>query len=171
VTAPSPFPTFLIGCYVYVRPPGWKPSKLEQHVDQGRFQGYTSSYTHIYYLDLRTKKVKTTLHARFDECMSALDRPTPNSRQLLAALGHPLLPEETDTPILVDCGLVAVTSPFQTLITIKVPILCNLPKLGLQLVTFAALSRAVIQGIAPGATCAKIWDWKRKCRCAYLVQI
>jgi hypothetical protein len=103
--------------------------------------------------------------------MSALDRTTPSLRQLMAALGHPLPPEETDTPVPVDCGLVAVTFTFQTLITITVPIRCDSPNLGLQLATCAARSRAFIQGIAPGSACAKIRDWKRKYRCAYLVKI
>jgi hypothetical protein len=99
---------------------------------------------------------KTTVRAQFYEGMSALDRPTPNSRQLMAVLGHPLPPEETDTPVPVDCGLVAATSPFQTLITITVPIRCDSPNLGLQLATCAARSRAFIQGIAPGSTCVKL---------------
>jgi hypothetical protein len=155
----------MIGCYVYFCPPGRKPSKLEQHVKHRRFLGYTASWTHIYYIDLRTKNVKTTVHARFDEGTSALGRPTPNSRKLMAALGHPLPPEDTDTPIPVECGLVVVKSPFQTIITITVHIRCDSPNLGLQLATGAARACAFIQRIPPGSTCANIQDWKRKYPC------
>jgi hypothetical protein len=65
----------MIGCYVYAHPPGRKPSKLEDHVNRGRFLGYTAIWNHIYYLDLLTKKVEMTIHARFDEDMSDLDPP------------------------------------------------------------------------------------------------
>jgi hypothetical protein len=77
------------GCYLYVRPPGRGLSKLELHVDQGRFLGYTVSRTQVYYLDLRTKSIKTSVHVRYDEGISEFKVHTPNSRQLLAALGAP----------------------------------------------------------------------------------
>jgi hypothetical protein len=159
------------GCYVCVRPPGCRPSKLELHVNNCRFLGYTTTWTQIHYLDLRTNRIKTSVHVRYDEGMSELKVPTPNSRQLLAALGRPLPAKDDDTPDPVDCGLVAVSSPLQTLVTVTVPIRCDSPTLGLTLATYAARSRAFIQDITPKSTCSKIRDWRRKYRGAYIIQI
>jgi hypothetical protein len=152
------------GCYVYVRPPGRRPSKLELHVNHGRFLGYTATWTQIHYLDLRTNSIKTSVHVRYDEGMSELKVPTPNYRQLLAALWRPLPTEDDDTPAPVDCGLVALSSTFQTLVTVTVPIRCDSSTLGLTLATCADRSRAFIQDITPKSTCSKIQDWRRKYR-------
>jgi hypothetical protein len=158
-------------CYVYVRPPGRHPSKLELHVNHGRFLGYTATWTHIHYLELRTNGIKTSFHVRYDEGMSKLKVPTSNSRQLLAALGRPLPAKDDDNPAPVDCGLVALSSPFQTLVTVTVFIRCDSPTLRLTLATCAARSRAFIQDITPKSTCSKIRDWRRKYCGAYIVQI
>jgi hypothetical protein len=80
------------GCRVVVRPPGPRPSKLENHANVGCFLGYTATMTQAYYLDERTSKVNISSHARYDEGMTDTPNPPPNARQLRTALGHPLPP-------------------------------------------------------------------------------
>ena len=73
------------GCRVYVKNPGRRQHKLDwENVSRGIFLGYTGTLSQIYYYDLRTKRVKTTTHCKFDEAMSDLDdeKMTPNAKQL-----------------------------------------------------------------------------------------
>jgi hypothetical protein len=90
--------------------------------------------------------------------------PTLNSRQLLAALGRLLPAEDADTPTPAYSGFIALSSPFQTLVTVTFLIRCDSPTLGLTLATCTAHTRALIQDITPTSTCSKIRDWRRKYR-------
>jgi hypothetical protein len=110
-----------------------------------------------------------SVHLQYDEGMSALEVPTPNSRQLLAAIGRPLPAEEADTPAPAECGIVAVSFPFQTLVTVMVPICCESPTIVLTLVTCMARFRSFIQDVSPKSTCSKIRDWRRTYCGTYIV--
>ncbi len=73
------------GCRVYVKSPGRHQHKLDwDNVFTGIFLGYTSTLSQIYYLDLRTKRIKTAIHCKFDEGMNDLpdSELTPNARHL-----------------------------------------------------------------------------------------
>jgi hypothetical protein len=82
------------GCRVALRPPGPRPSKLENHANVRWYLGYTVTMTQAYYLDELASKVKTSSHARFYEGITDTPKPPPNARQLRAALGHPLPPPD-----------------------------------------------------------------------------
>jgi hypothetical protein len=98
------------GCRVVVRPPGPRPSKLETHANVGNFLGYTATRTQAHYFDTATKKVKTSAHVRYNEGMCDSADPSPNARQLRAALGQPLPAESVDAKMPTDLDLVAMSS-------------------------------------------------------------
>jgi hypothetical protein len=159
------------GCRVVVRPPGPRPSKLENHANVGCFLGYTATMTQAYYLEERILKVKTSSHARFDEGMTDMPNPPPNARQLRAALGHPLPPETMHAKMPSEHELVGMSSPFTELVTIDMKIRCNDPSLGMIVGACAARSRAFIVDIKADSSASKIRDWRRKYRGAYLVKV
>jgi hypothetical protein len=97
-------------CRVIIRHLGPRPTKLEVHANIGNFLGYTETSTHAHYVDIKTQKVKTSAHLRYDEVMCDSDDLSPNARQLRVALGHHLPAESVDAPNPMDLDLVAMSS-------------------------------------------------------------
>ena len=85
----------------------------------------------IYYLDNATTRVKTTIHATFDEGMNDLDKPTPNARILHQALGRPMPKEEQEQRAPSELNVIVQDSPFLVLKDVTVPVICDCANLGI----------------------------------------
>jgi len=57
----------IFGSPIVSRLPGQRPAKLDHHIAEGIFLGYTATSHNIYYRDKNTKKVKIAMHVTFDE--------------------------------------------------------------------------------------------------------
>jgi hypothetical protein len=99
------------------------------------------------------------------------DNPSPNARQLLVALGHPLPADSTDAPMPTDLDLVATSPPFNELVTLSLKVRCDDPSLGFVVGVCNALSRAFIVDIQRDSTASKIKDWHGKYHGAYIVDV
>lgn len=159
------------GCHVIARPPGPRPSKLENHANQGTFLGYAATRSQARYLDAATGKTKLSAHIRYDEGMCDGDSPSPNARQLRAALGHSLPQEEVEIPLPTELDLVAMRSPFTELITVSLKVCCDHVTLGFVLGVCSARSRVFIVDILPNSSAGKIRDWRRKYKGGYIVEM
>ncbi len=159
------------GCRVYVRPPGKRRSKLDNHVNKGIFLGHTSTMTQAIYWDLDTKKVKTATHVKYDEGMNDLDHPTPNSHQLRQALGHPLPPESTEETSPTSLSFESSESPFQELWDTSIPIKCTGDTLGFDISHCPARGRGYLTHAAPHSTASGLKNWKKRLKGAYIISV
>jgi hypothetical protein len=158
-------------CRVIVRPPGPGPRKLENHPNTGIFLGYAATRSQARYLDSVTGKIKLSDHVRFDEGMCDDDTPSPNARQLRAALVHSLPRDKVDVLMPTELDLVAIRSPFTELVTVSMQVSCDDDTLGFECDVCEARSRVFIANIQYNSTAAKIRDWRRKFKGAYIVEI
>jgi deoxyuridine 5'-triphosphate nucleotidohydrolase len=79
----------IFGSKVYARNPGKRPFKLDHHVSQGFFLGYTATDKNIIYIDKRTGTIKVTTHVIYDEAhMSVPASQAPLAAQTLQRLGY-----------------------------------------------------------------------------------
>jgi hypothetical protein len=159
------------GCRVYVKPPGRRSHRLAKNSNVGIFLGYTSTMKNIIYWDVKTKRVKTAVHAVFDEGMNDLEVPTPNARRLRQALGKPLPKEESEEPAPQEFSLETSDSPFLEILEVKVPVKCEDPTVGIELAECPLRKRAYIVSSDPGSSFDQLKGWKRKYRGAYIVQV
>ena len=52
---------------------GKRPTKLDHHISNGTFVGYTATTKNMYYIDDATNTVKNGTHALFDEAHFTVD--------------------------------------------------------------------------------------------------
>ncbi len=57
----------IFGSPIVSRLPGRRPAKLDHHIAEGIFLGYTATSRNVYYRDNNTRKVKIATHVTFDE--------------------------------------------------------------------------------------------------------
>jgi hypothetical protein len=121
------------GCPVIVHPPGWRSSKLIDHINCGIFLSYTSTLTQIYYYDVDTNRVKTAYSIKFDEAGVNMDICSPNSKRLWDALNGQdpeVDSNKTSSPSHLD--MVSSACPFTALKTIVLNGRCALPVFGVE---------------------------------------
>ena len=159
------------GCRVYVRPPGKRRHRLDNHVNTGIFLGYTATMNNVYYWDLKTKRIKTAVHVKFDEGMNDLETPTPHSRLLRLALGRSLPPEETESTPPQELSLTSSDSPFPELVDVSVPVVCDDHTLGFDIGSCAARDRGYIADIRPRTSGSRLRNWRRLYRGSYIVAV
>ena len=124
--------------------------------------GYTATLRHIYCLDQDTDRVKTSLHAKFDEGMNDLDTPTPNSRQLRIALGRKLPEDVTDSSAPTNLDLEVHSSPFISFIEVELPVKYYPDNLGFVIFQCEKRGRGYISNITPGTTSAGMKGWWKR---------
>jgi hypothetical protein len=152
----------MIGCHVYIHPPGEHASTLEPHINvvflsRLYHQSDTGALSVYSY-----NKINKYAHVSFYKGIHCLDDPPPKSCQLHVALGHPLPPESSHVMFSVVCILVSLVVPSQVIVTSIIPIHCDDTQLGLVL------------GCVPSSRLymrSKFWDWHQKYRAAFLVQV
>ena len=163
------------GCRVYVKTPTRKSHKLDwDKVAKGLFLGYTGTMSQIYYFDLRTKRIKTATHVKYDEGMTDLemkDKP-PNALHLTNARTKlvPLL-NDIEVPPPTELSLEVMQSPFPDLQTVTLPIKCNNDNLGIELDECTERKRAFLQTITPRSTASGIRKWKQNIIRSYIIEI
>jgi hypothetical protein len=133
---------------------------LKVHANVGNFLGYTVTKTQDHYIEVVTHRIKTSAHVCCDEGMCDSDDPSPHSRQLRAALGHPLPAESADAQMPMNLDLIAMSSPFTELITLSLKVRCEDPCLGFVFGVCDARSGALIVDIQWESTASKIKDTK-----------
>ncbi|MCP4167411.1 MAG: DDE-type integrase/transposase/recombinase, partial [Chloroflexi bacterium] len=160
------------GCRVWVRPPGRRSTRRENHTIKGIFLGYTVTMSQIYYLDNATTRVKTTIHATFDEGMNDLDKPTPNARILHQALGRPMPKGEQEQRAPSELNVIVQDSPFLVLKDVTVPVICDCDNLDLILKDCEQRERGYLSDVEKGSSSASgIRNWRRTLVGAYIVQV
>jgi Integrase core domain. len=162
----------VFGCVVYIRPPGRRPSKLENHVVKGRFLGYTSTMKQIYYLEDKTNKIKIAAHARFDEGLASvpLHELPPYARQLRKALGHSL-PVVDDEDIGTPDNLDILSCPDRFPITFSHTLTMNMILLVLFLRSDPMLQRCFISDILPRSTASQYPSWRTRLIGAFILAV
>ena len=77
------------GCCIFAKKPGKWLAKLDHHTSNGIFLGYTATSTNVYFIDHKTRSVKTGVHAIFDEAHFIVPKDkAPMSAQTLQYLGY-----------------------------------------------------------------------------------
>jgi hypothetical protein len=162
----------VFGCDVFIRPPGRRPSKLDNHAIRGRFLGYTSTLKQIYYLEYNTSKVKVAANVRFDEGMSTvpLAKLPPYVLQIRRALGQSTsLPSDDDEYIAAPDDIDILTSKdlfpvtFEHTFTVKATdIYEEFDTLGFIIKNDSQLHRCYIADIIPRSTAATYPHWRVK---------
>ena len=160
----------VFGCRVYVRVPGTRKAKLDDHVSEGIFLGYTETMKNIYWYDNKTGEVKIASHVRFDEGMVDLPDPPPNVK-LLQRVEHdnvlPDLGELNLSPIDLDVD----TSPFRDLQTVTITNLCDHPTFGFVVDECHLRYRAFLKNVEPHTSASAIRNIRHRFIGAYIVQI
>ena len=159
------------GCRVWVRPPGRRSDRRANHQIKGVFLGYTATMSQIVYLDIATTRVKTSIHATFDEGMNDLDVPTPNARALHAVLGRPMQREEQEQRAPSELSVIVQDSPFLQLKDVAIHVHCDHDTLGLSIKNCEARGRGYLADIAKGSSAATIKNWRRTLVGAYIIQV
>ena len=118
-----------------------------------------------------TDRVKTDLHAKFDEGMNDLDTPTPNSRQLRIALGRKLPEDVTGSLAPTNLDLEVHSSPFLSFIDIELPVKCSSYYLGLIISECEKRGMGCISNVIPGTTSAGMKGWQKKHIGDFIIQI
>jgi hypothetical protein len=161
----------VFGCDVFIRPPGRRPSKLDNHAIRGRFLGYTSTLKQIYYLEYGTSKIKVAANVRFDEGMSTvpLEQLPPYVLQLRRALGqstpmpqpdeHISAPDDID--LLTSSELFPITFHHEFIIKPS-DIYAEYDTLGFIINDDPQLRRCYITDILPRSTAASYPRWRVK---------
>ena len=169
----------ILGCAVYVRPPGLRPSKLDLHSNLGRFLGYTATMKQIYYLDHRTNRVKTATHINYDEGMNGFmisDLP-PFALSLRKALGHAIPQERAqslppdDFDFSVDTKLFPDVSETVLMIHPDDYHDSTHSTLGFVVAQDPALRRGFIKDILPNTTASRIKNWRSTAIGAFILSI
>lgn len=158
------------GCRVYVRLPGNRPSKLDSHTRPGIFLGYNETMKNIYWYDVETNQVKTASHARFDEGMVDLPDPPPNV-QLLQRVEHDNIMPEVDELSIDAVDFQIDSSPFRTIDTLHVTILCDNETFGFILDECHIRHRVYLSSVIPHSSASNIRNIRRKYTGAFIVQI
>ena len=88
----------IFGSRIVTRKPGKRSPKISKHSYSGIFLRYTKTMRNIVYLDIKTKKIKTTTYAKFDEAHFSYDDKPPGAK-ILIELGmteqpHPIQDHE-----------------------------------------------------------------------------
>ena len=125
----------------------------------------------IFYLDLESNRIKTALHARFDEGMNDLDTPTPNFRQLRLAMGQKLPEDTIFTPAPVSLALDIVSSPFLDPVTITIPVKCSTETMRFIVESCSIRGRGYLAGLHPNSTASDIRGRNKKLVGSYVIQV
>ena len=72
----------IFGSPITTRKPGKRPVKLDPHCYNGIFLRYTKTMKNIVYLDEKSKRIKTTSYAQFDEAQYSKDKRSPGASRL-----------------------------------------------------------------------------------------
>ena len=72
----------IFGTPITTRKPGKRPVKLDHHCYNGIFLRYTKTMKNIIYLDRKTKRIKTTSYAHFDEAQYSQNVRSPGASRL-----------------------------------------------------------------------------------------
>ena len=88
----------IFGSRIVTRKPGKRSPKISKHSYSGIFLRYAKTMRNIVYLDIKTKKIKTTTYAKFDEAHFSYDDKPPGAK-ILIELGmteqpHPIQDHE-----------------------------------------------------------------------------
>ena len=73
----------IFGSRIVTRKPGLRHSKLSKHSYSGIFLRYAKTMKNIVYLDTKTKRIKTTTYAKFDEAHFSHDNKPPGAKILI----------------------------------------------------------------------------------------
>jgi hypothetical protein len=160
----------VFGCRVYVRLPGNRPAKLDSHTRPGIFLGYNETMKNIYWYDADTNQVKTASHARFDEGMVDLPTPPPNV-QLLQRIEHDNYVPEADELSIDPVDFQIDSSPFRTIDTLHVTILCEHETFGFELDECHRRHRVYLSSVLPHSSASNLRNIRRKYTGAYIVQV
>ena len=157
------FRTF--GCRVWVRPPGARKGRLQNHARKGIFLGYLPNTTkNILWFDVESKRVKIAFHARFDEGMNDLplaDIP-PNVQHLKRVLdGVPLPIDPTE---LTPDSIHFTAQPFLTARDDKIRLTCQDDTFGFRLATDTATNRVYICDIISNSSASTLRRTSRSTR-------
>ena len=160
----------VFGCRIYVRLPGERRAKLDHHTSVGIFLGYNETMKNIFWFDPATAQIKTASHVRFDEGMADVPNPPPNV-QLLQRVEHDnILPDAHELSINpVEFQFDA--SPFRTIDTITITILCDSDTFGFVYRECHIRHRAYISDILPNTSASRIRNARHKYIGAFVVQI
>jgi hypothetical protein len=145
------------GCRVWVRPPGKRRSRLQNHSKLGIFLGFLPNTTkNILWFDPETNRVKIAFHVRFDEGMNDLplaDLP-PNVQHLQRVQDGLSVPAESDDVAIPPFGL--TSKPFLHEVDETLKVSCDMPHFGFHLSTDTATQRVFISNIDAGTSAATL---------------
>ena len=73
----------VFGCPIVTRKPGKRTPKISKHSYTGVFLRYAKTMKNIVYLDVKTKRIKTTTYAKFDEAHFSHPNKPPGAKLLM----------------------------------------------------------------------------------------
>jgi hypothetical protein len=157
------------GCRVYVRLPGNRSSRLDDHNNSGIFLGYSDTMKNIFWYDTKTHRVKLASHVRFDEGMTDSNDPPPNIR-ILQRHQQSIIPPDAEIEI-DPIDLSIDQSPFRILDTLTIYNHCDLEQYGFDINECHIRRRAYISDITPNSSASRIRNIRKTYIGSFIVTI
>ena len=113
----------IFGTPITTRKPGKRPVKLDPHCYNGIFLRYSKTMKNIIYLDKKTRRIKTSSYAHFDEAQYSQEKRSPGATRLfnIGFGNEDVNPVHTDEKIKIST---TISKPDNEYLTVK-PIRAN----------------------------------------------
>jgi hypothetical protein len=159
----------VFGCKVIVRRLGDRPNKVEYHVNEGYFLGYTATLDNILYHNIATSRMAKAPSATFDEACFTRTHLTPGGKRLAQATGRdPANFTSTTGPI--DLNLEAVSDPYLEKIHIQLTV-PETKKHGFQFVFEESCCRLYVTNALSRSPAATHLTKRKRIRHAWLLTV